>query len=107
MEFWGFCRMDKDTHACEDLTHGEYGMTSIQGSKLLSDMLFPPSCKRPAVPIFCPDCQCGRIHRSKTRGFLESLLALLHFRPFRCEECDFRFFRWSVQHNPKPARPAK
>jgi hypothetical protein len=25
-------------------------------------------------------------------------------RPFRCELCDFRFFRWSLRANPQPFR---
>jgi len=107
MGFCGSYRVDKGTPRCEDATEGKQGIASIQGSRLPSDILFLPSSKRAAVPVSCPDCQCGRIHRSRTRGTVEFLLAFLRFRPYRCEECDFRFFRWSVQHKLKPARPAR
>ena len=47
------------------------------------------------MSINCPSCQGQRIHRSKTKGVLESgLLAMIFVRPFRCEKCDYRFFRW-------------
>jgi hypothetical protein len=28
-------------------------------------------------------------------------------RPFRCEESDFRFFRWSISEKPGPDRPIR
>jgi hypothetical protein len=31
---------------------------------------------------------------------------MLFVRPFRCERCDLRFFRWSVTPNPNSSRPA-
>jgi signal transduction histidine kinase len=31
---------------------------------------------------------------------------MLFVRPFRCERCDSRFFRWSFTANPNSARPA-
>jgi len=53
--------------------------------------------------ITCPNCQSHRVHHSKKKGILESLLlAAIFVRPFRCEKCDTRFFRWSFreQHGP-------
>lgn len=48
----------------------------------------------------CPLCHSKRIHRSKRRGIMErGILAMIFVRPFRCERCDFRFFRWSVTTN--------
>jgi len=41
----------------------------------------------------CPDCGGKKIRRSRPRGFLESMILPLFYRPFRCEECDRRFFR--------------
>jgi hypothetical protein len=39
---------------------------------------------------------------------LESvLLAAVGLRPFRCEECDLRFFRWSADKKSRPHRPAQ
>jgi hypothetical protein len=49
----------------------------------------------------CPNCDSTRIHHSKRRGFVEKvILAVLYVRPFRCERCDQRFFRWSFSTNP-------
>jgi len=56
--------------------------------------------------LTCPNCQSSRIHRSKTKGVVEIVFATLLFRrPFRCEECDTRFFRWSITEKPRPERP--
>ena len=41
----------------------------------------------------CPDCGSRDIHRSKRRGITEKLiLPLVITRPFRCGECDSRYF---------------
>jgi hypothetical protein len=56
-------------------------MTLIQGSRLPSDVSFLPSLKTAAVPISCLGCQSDLIHRSKTKGIVESLLAFLRIRP--------------------------
>ena len=51
--------------------------------------------------ICCPNCDSARIHPSRRKGFLEKgLLAMIFVRPFRCEKCDDRFFRWSFSTNP-------
>ncbi len=53
------------------------------------------------MSISCPSCSSLRIHRSRRKGFLESgLLTMLFVRPFRCELCNHRFFRWSFSANP-------
>jgi hypothetical protein len=53
----------------------------------------------------CPCCANARIHRSKRKGLVETVvLALVFVRPFRCERCDKRFFRWSFAANPKASR---
>jgi hypothetical protein len=37
------------------------------------------------------------IRRSKRRSLIElTLLPILFVHPYRCMECDWRFFRWSV-----------
>ena len=54
----------------------------------------------------CPQCTSQRIHQSRRRGIIERILAMLFVRPFRCERCDSRFFRWSFTANPNSARPA-
>lgn len=49
----------------------------------------------------CPSCHSRRIHYSRRRGVLEKgILAAIFVRPFRCEKCDVRFFRWSLPANP-------
>jgi predicted Zn-ribbon and HTH transcriptional regulator len=49
----------------------------------------------------CPLCHSERIHRSKRKGMMKrSLLAMIFVRPFRCERCDFRFFRWLFTAKP-------
>jgi hypothetical protein len=56
---------------------------------------------------YCPRCQSERIHQSRRKGILERvLLAAIFVRPFRCERCDDRFFRWSFSDNPNASREA-
>ena len=55
----------------------------------------------------CPLCQSKRIHKSRRQGILErAILAMIYVRPFRCERCDFRFYRWSFNSNSNPSRTA-
>ena len=55
----------------------------------------------------CPECGSQRIHLSRRKGILEKgILAGVFLRPFRCERCDFRFFRFSLASHPHPTRPA-
>jgi transposase-like protein len=55
----------------------------------------------------CPRCHSEHIRRSKRKGIIERrILALLFVRPFRCESCNLRFFRWSFTTNPNAARTA-
>jgi len=67
--------------------------------KILSRLMFSRRC--PPMSISCRRCSSPRTHRSRRKGFLESgLLTMLFVRPFRCEQCDHRFFRWSFSANP-------
>jgi transposase-like protein len=59
--------------------------------------------ERLTTQMHCPSCQSGHIHRSKTRGIVESLLARFRLRPYRCEECDCRFFRRHANRKSKSA----
>jgi hypothetical protein len=55
----------------------------------------------------CPNCASARIHLSKRKGLVETvILTLLFVRPFRCERCDERFFRWSFAAKPNSSRAA-
>jgi predicted Zn-ribbon and HTH transcriptional regulator len=57
--------------------------------------------------LSCPLCHSKRIHRSKRQGIMERvILAMIFIRPFRCEKCDYRFFRRSRSANPNPAQRA-
>lgn len=79
-------------------------MRSIQGSRLSADASSLPSLKKGKVAISCPGCKSELTHRSRTRGIVESLPVFLPIRPYRCDECDCRFFRWRVQHKSKASR---
>jgi hypothetical protein len=60
------------------------------------------------MAIRCPHCHSRRVHRSRFKGTLEAiLLAVVFLRPFRCEECDLRFFRWSTEKRSRTHRPAR
>jgi hypothetical protein len=63
-------------------------MRSIQRLRLTAGSSFLPLLEKAEVSIWCPDCRSDQIHRSRTRGIIESLLAILLIRPYRCEECD-------------------
>jgi hypothetical protein len=53
----------------------------------------------------CPNCRSLMTHRSKTKGIVESVLKMAIFRrPFRCEECDSRFFRYCIREKPDADR---
>lgn len=58
------------------------------------------SSMRPVMSISCPCCQSDHIHRSMPRGILERILAIISLRPYRCEDCDYRFFRFSAKSRP-------
>ena len=43
----------------------------------------------------CPRCYSEEVRRSKRRGLTERyLLSAIALKPFRCENCRNRFFRW-------------
>src|SRR5580704_114857 len=49
--------------------------------------------RRTAVSVLCPHCQSQAIRRSMRRGMLETaILWLIPVRPFRCKDCDHRFY---------------
>jgi predicted Zn-ribbon and HTH transcriptional regulator len=55
----------------------------------------------------CPACRSTRIHRSKTRGYFEGFVAKLSIRPYRCDDCDRRFFRRAAKRTSRPGPLAK
>jgi hypothetical protein len=47
------------------------------------------------------------MHRSRRRGVLEKVLCgVLPIHPYRCDECDYRFFRLRPANSPVKHRPA-
>jgi predicted Zn-ribbon and HTH transcriptional regulator len=60
-------------------------------------------------PPQCPNCRSGRISRSRRKGFEEFLLHYFCFiSPYRCRECDFRYFRYRMRlRSPAVATPTK
>jgi predicted Zn-ribbon and HTH transcriptional regulator len=74
-------------------------------SSLLSSLHFILETR--AMPFRCPWCQSERTRRSKTRGFFEAFLAKLSVKPFRCHDCDCRFFRTQPNHKSNATPPRK
>jgi C4-type Zn-finger protein len=57
--------------------------------------------------LSCPLCHSKRVHHSKRRGIIEQVfLAMILVRPYRCEKCDYRFFRGSLSENHNASRAA-
>ena len=48
--------------------------------------------RSPCIPS-CPDCQSTQVRPSRVRG-VELLLMALLLRPFRCQRCSTRFWRF-------------
>jgi VanZ family protein len=44
----------------------------------------------------CPACQSMRLYRSQRHGLLEWLSRLIRLAPFRCDICNYRFWRFSL-----------
>src|SRR5437879_3244154 len=55
----------------------------------------------------CPRCSSHLVHRSRRRGLVEKMAhALLQISPYRCDECDHRYFRWRYSHHTHVHRAA-
>ncbi len=55
----------------------------------------------------CPECDSGRIRQSRRKGIAEKVfLTMISLKPFRCERCDFRFYRWSFATKNNSSRQA-
>lgn len=54
----------------------------------------------------CPACGGRNVHRSRRHGLLErTLLRLLRLRPYRCPDCNYRFYAFG-RRRPQRAAPA-
>lgn len=52
------------------------------------------------MSVSCPHCHSKAIRRSMRRGMIESaILRLIPVRPFRCKDCDRRFYSRTSQMN--------
>ncbi|MGD0515734.1 MAG: hypothetical protein ABSA29_20710 [Terriglobales bacterium] len=43
------------------------------------------------VPL-CPRCASSTIRRSRRRSLRDRVMSLLSYLPYRCDECDLRFY---------------
>jgi transposase-like protein len=62
------------------------------------------------MPVHCPRCQSKEVRRSKRRGIFElSLLSMVPMRPYRCEDCDRRFYAFtsSTESIPSDSAPSR
>ncbi len=46
--------------------------------------------------VICPRCRSNRCRRSKRRSFRDYFIGLSGVRPWRCRDCELRFFAWVV-----------
>jgi len=55
----------------------------------------------------CPECGGGVMHSSRRRGVVEKVLCgVLPIHPYRCNDCDYRFFRLRLANSAAKRRPA-
>ena len=43
--------------------------------------------------LLCPQCGSARVYRSRRRNSFEKLQAWLHYFPYHCHACHYRFSR--------------
>jgi hypothetical protein len=56
----------------------------------------------------CPSCNSSRLRRTHRIGVLEKTLSKISsLRPYRCKECDERFFRVGQHREQREARPSE
>ncbi len=55
----------------------------------------------------CPRCSSHSVRKSRRRGIVERVAcALLQILPYRCQECDHRYFGRRSSHNDHMQRAA-
>lgn len=60
----------------------------------------------PSARRACPSCGSANIRRSNARGPFEVLLrSVFQIKPYRCQECDDRHFRFRPNHAPTQTFP--
>jgi len=53
--------------------------------------------------VQCPNCKTDRAHRTHRRGLKDYAASLFGFYPYRCHDCEHRFFH-SYRTAEEPAR---
>ena len=53
----------------------------------------------PESDLFCPRCYSYLVRRSRRRTIKDRWKGLLGERPYRCEECDLRFYAKTSSDN--------
>lgn len=62
----------------------------------------------PSARRACPACGSANIRRSSARGPFEAVLrSVFQIKPYRCQECDDRHFRFRPSHTPQAVMPAE
>lgn len=87
-----------------------YSAGPLLGSKLLA--FFP--LRGPIMDLIyfsehkkCPRCGSPRVHKSRRRGVVEKMAyAVLQIGPYRCAECDHRYFGWRFSDHTNVHRAA-
>jgi transposase-like protein len=46
--------------------------------------------------LHCPNCGSPDVRRSHSRGLLDRLMVIFHKSPFRCRQCERRFYSAEV-----------
>ena len=46
--------------------------------------------------MICPVCHSDSPRRSRRSGVKDQLMGLALLRPWRCEDCNFRFYAWAA-----------
>jgi hypothetical protein len=61
-----------------------------------------------AESVHCPNCCSKKVRRSRRNGVFEkTLLKVLGVRPYRCKECDERYFGVRLQREQPETLPSE
>jgi hypothetical protein len=80
-------------------------MRSIRRSMLRAELSSLPSLQRVAMSISCPGCRSDQIHRSRTRGIIESLVASYGFARIDAKNVTIVFS--AGPYDPIPRKPCQ
>jgi len=67
--------------------------TAVKGTFLRAALMLGSASKKDATgKVQCPACGSSSVNRSIRRGPWERLVSVLAIYPYRCNECNCRFF---------------